>query len=145
MEETRTAANQFGLSFEAFECGSPETIEQAISKASRFGAAILGNSSWYIFAREQIAELAIARRLAVIGSSDVFSDSGLLMSYGANWSAVVAGAAPLVKKILEGAKPENIPVEEPTVFDLVFNLKTAEALGLHIPPITLARATRVIE
>jgi ABC-type uncharacterized transport system substrate-binding protein len=85
VEETRTAANQFGLSFEAFECDSPETIEQAISKASRFGAAILGNSSWYIFAREQIAELAIARRLAVIGSSDVFSDSGLLMSYGANW------------------------------------------------------------
>ena len=145
VEDTRTAANQFGLSFESFECGSPEAIDEAISNASRFGAAILGNSNWYVFARKRFAEQAFAKKLPAMGPSDVFPDSGLLMSYGANWSAVVRGAAPLVKKILEGEKPENIPVEEPTVFDLVFNLKTAEAIGLQIPPLTLARATRVID
>ena len=68
-----------------------------------------------------------------------------MMSYGADESTIVRSAAPLVKKILKGEKLENIPVQQPTVFDLVINLKTAQAIGLQIPPMMLARATRVIE
>jgi putative tryptophan/tyrosine transport system substrate-binding protein len=144
LEDTRTGTNRLGLSFEAFECGSPEVVEQAILKASRFGAAIVGNSAWYIFERKRFAEQAALRRLAVMGDSDGYSNAGFLMSYGTNWTTLVRSAAPLVKKILEGEKPENIPVQQPTTFDLVFNLKTAQAIGLQIPPIMIARATRVI-
>jgi len=147
VEDIRTAADRLGLSFASFECGSREGLEETISKASRFGAAIVGNSN-YIFlgnTLERIAQLAIARKLAVIGWTDIQPESGFLMSYGADESAVARSAAPLVKKILEGENPGNIPVQQPTVFNLVFNLKTAEAIGLQIPPTMLARATRVIE
>jgi putative ABC transport system substrate-binding protein len=148
LEDTRTASDRLGLSFESFECShSPEVLEEAILKASGFGAAIIGLSNWYILEdiRKRIAELAIARKLAVMGWTEFLSDAGFLVSYGANESKVARAAAPLVKKILEGEKPENIPVQQPTTYDLVFNLKTAQALGLQIPPMMLALATRVIE
>jgi putative ABC transport system substrate-binding protein len=99
----------------------------------------------YVFERKRIAELAIARKLAVMAPADVFSEAGFLMSYGANFSTLARSAAPLVKKILEGEKPEDIPVQQPTIFNLVFNLKTAQTLGLQVPPKMLALATRVIE
>jgi putative ABC transport system substrate-binding protein len=145
LEDTRAAANQLGLSFETFECGGSEVLEEAISKASKFGAAILGNNNWHVFMPERIADLCIARKLPAIAPADVFPGAGLLMSYGPNWTKLVRSVGRLVKKILEGENPKDIPVEEPTEFDLVFNLKTAQALGLQIPPIVLARATRVIE
>ena len=91
---------------------------------------------------KRIAELTIAAKLAAIAQASDHADAGLLMSYGANWSTVARAAAPLVKKILEGEKPKDIPVQQPTEFDLVFNLKTAQALGLQVPPLMLARATR---
>ena|ERR1700690_547862 len=126
-------------------CGTGDRTEEAISKASQFGAAILLNSAWHVFNLNRIAELTIARKLAAIAQADVFADAGFLMSYGANWTSVARAAAPLVKEILEGEKPGNIPVRQPTAFNLVFNLQTAQAIGLQIPPILLARATRVIE
>ena len=145
LEDTRAAANQLGLSFETFECGGPEGLEDAIAKASRFGATILGNNNWHVFMPERIADLCIARKLAAIAPADVFPRAGLLMSYGPNWTKLVRSAGRLVKKILEGESPTDIPVQEPIEFDLVFNLKTAQALGLRVPPIMLARATWVID
>jgi len=145
LEDMRTAAKRLGLSFASIECGSPEHLENAFSEARRFGASLLAPSNWYFSERNRIAELAIAAKLAVMGNSSVYPDVGLLMSYGPNEPAIARSAAPLVKKILEGEKPANIPVQQPTVFDLVFNLKTAEAIGLQIPPMMLARATRVID
>ena len=145
LDDTRRAANQLGLLFESFECDSPEGLAEAVSKASRLRAAILGNSHWIFLERKRLAELAIAGKLAVMGPASLMVEAGLLMSYGANWWTVARSAAPLVKKILQGEKPENIPVRQPTTFELVFNLKTADAIGLQIPPIMLARATSVIE
>jgi putative ABC transport system substrate-binding protein len=145
LEETRTAANRLGLSFEWFESGSPERLEEAISKASQFGAAILGISPWAFLERKRVAEVAIARKLPVLGPTDLFPDAGLLMSYGADEATVARSAAPVVKKILEGERPENIPVQQPTTFNLVFNLTTAKVIGRQIPPMVLALATRVIE
>lgn len=81
----------------------------------------------------------------MIGPASLMVEAGLLMSYGANWWAVARSAAPLVKKILEGENPGNIPVQQPTIFELAFNLKTAQAIGLQIPPIMLARATQVFD
>jgi putative ABC transport system substrate-binding protein len=115
LEDTRTAANLLGLSFGSLECSSLEVLEEVIAKASRFGAAIFGTNNWYALEAERIAELAMERKLVAIGPSERFTDSGLLMSYGANVRAVARSAAPLVKKILEGENPGNIPVQQPTV------------------------------
>ena len=109
--------------------------------AQRYLLTITG----FFLHRKRIAELPIAGKLAVIGPASLMVEAGLLMSYGANWWAVARSAAPLVKKILEGENPGNIPVQQPTIFELAFNLKTAQAIGLQIPPIMLARATQVFD
>ncbi len=95
-EATRAASGQVGLACELIECRSPDAIEEACSSASRFGAAILGNSAWYFNERTRFAEVAVAKRLAVMGQSDVFPEAGLMMSYGANWPAIMRAIAPIV-------------------------------------------------
>jgi putative ABC transport system substrate-binding protein len=145
LEDTRTAVSRLGLSFESIECGSLEVLDEACSKASRFGGTILGTNNWSGPEAKRVAELALTRKLAVIGPASRFSEAGLLMSYGANWPSITRAVAPLVKKILEGEKPENIPVQEPSTFELVINLKTAQAIGVQIPPIMLEQATRIID
>jgi putative ABC transport system substrate-binding protein len=92
-----------------------------------------------------MAELAIARRLPAATGQRAFAETGGLMAYGANAPALNRRAAAFVDKILRGEKPANIPVEQPTKFDLVLNLKTAKAIGLIIPPTLIARADEVIE
>ena len=89
--------------------------------------------------------LAKTARLPTIYGSREYTDAGALMSYGPNWPDLFRHAAEQVNKILHGAKPADIPVEQPTKFDLVINLGTAKALGLDVPPTLLARADEVIE
>ena len=91
--------------------------------------------------RARLIELANQRRLPVIG----FPDAGGLVGYGASLSDATRRSALVVDKILKGAKPADIPVEQPTLFELVVNLKTAKALGITIPQSILLRADRVIE
>ena len=88
---------------------------------------------------------ALSARLPTVSGFREFVDAGGLMSYGANLPDLFRRAAGLVDKILRGAKPADIPVEQPTKFDLIFNLITAKALGLEIPQTVLARADEVIE
>jgi putative ABC transport system substrate-binding protein len=95
--------------------------------------------------RKAIVDLAAAHRIAAIYELQVFVEPGGLMSYGVNVPEMQRRAAVYVDKILKGAKPADLPVEQPTKFDLVINLKTATALGLTIPPSLLLRADRVIE
>jgi putative tryptophan/tyrosine transport system substrate-binding protein len=95
--------------------------------------------------RARIAELSIKHRLPASGSHGAWAENGLLMSYGTDFADLFRRGALFVDKILKGAQPADLPVEQPTKFELVINMKTAAALGLTIPPSLLARADRVIE
>jgi putative ABC transport system substrate-binding protein len=107
---------------------------------------LLDNSTPALLAADQICGLALRRRLPTVAvQSRRFPDAGCLMSYGDNVSNAYRDAARFVDKILKGAKPADLPVEQPTKFDLIINLKTAKSLGLTIPPSLLARADQVIE
>ena len=95
--------------------------------------------------RARLAELALASRLPTMAGVVGYAQAGGLMDYGANQSASWYRAATYVHKILQGAKPGNLPVEQPTQFELIINLKTAKALGMTIPPTLLFRADEVIQ
>src|SRR5262249_55020649 len=95
--------------------------------------------------RQQIAEQALRLRLPMIAELREFAQAGALISYGASLPDLFHRAAGYVDKILKGVKPSDLPVEQPTKFELVINLKTAKALGLTIPPALLGRANEVIQ
>jgi putative ABC transport system substrate-binding protein len=116
-----------------------EEIEQA-----RADGLVVSQNVMYVQHRKIIADLALRHRIpAIYGRSD-FIDAGGLVSYGTSFPDLYRRAAVYVDKILKGAKPADLPVEQPTKFELVINLKTAKQIGLTIPPNVLARADRVI-
>jgi putative ABC transport system substrate-binding protein len=106
--------------------------------------AIVGDAQFTI-ARGRIAELAFQHRLPTIFTHGAMVEAGGLMSYGPDYEELYRQAADQVHKILQGAKPADIPVEQPTKFEQIINLKTAKALGLTVSPILLVNATQVIE
>jgi putative tryptophan/tyrosine transport system substrate-binding protein len=95
--------------------------------------------------RKQIVDLATKNRLPAIYPSGAYVESGGLMSYGPDLIEPYQRAAVMVDKILKGAKPADIPVEQPTKFELMINLKTAKTLGLTIPPVVMMRAEKVVK
>ena len=108
-------------------------------------AVIVGTATFPGLAERQIAELAVKYRLPSMFAAREYVDAGGLMSYGTNFSDLYERAATYVDKILKGAKPRELPVEQPATFELVVNLKTAKALGITIPETILLRADEVID
>ena len=125
---------------------SPKDIETAFRAASkgRADAVLCWAGPVFNSQRTQLAELAIKNRLPAIYHRPEYVEAGGLMTYGANITDLIRRAATYVDKILKGAKPADLPVEQPTKFEFIINLKAAKQIGLTIPPNVLARADRVI-
>ena len=145
--ETQAAARALGLTVHLAQAGA-ETLDSAFATLlrERVQAVVIPATQLSVAQRGQLTELALRHRLPTMGDDRAFSaQAGYLMSYGFDPFAVHRRAATYVDRILRGAKPADLPVEQATKFDLVINLKTAKALGLTIPPSVLARADEVIE
>ena len=141
------AAETLRLQFQVFDASSPQDFERVFVAIANYRAQavlLLPDSIFYI-GREQLAELALRHRLPMSTNRVEFARAGALMASGSVLSAEWRRAGMLVGRILNGSHPSDIPVEEPTKFEFVINLKTAKAIGLTIPPSLLLRADQVIE
>ena len=147
LKELQAPASALGLQLHSMEVSGPDKFDSAFRDAMKAGSgALTVNSSPMINSNQRrVHELAAKHRLPAIYTRAEFVQSGGLMSNGADREAGFARAAVMVDKILKGTKPADIPVERPTKFEFVINLKTAKQIGLTIPPNVLARADRVIK
>lgn len=147
LEELRDAARKLSVQVQSLEVRSPEEIADSFEAAirERAGALIVIENPLTYIQLAQIVELATRSRLPAMYARRDFVDGGGLMAYGPNAPDLYRGAATYVDKILKGAKPADLPVEQPTKFDFVVNLRTAKALGLTIPESVLQQATELIQ
>ena len=145
--EMPAVAKALGVQHQSMEVRAANDFEDGFQRAKQEGAqALVTMPSPVINAnRQQILEFAAKNRLPAMYAGSEFVEAGGLMSYGPNYTDQFRRAAVFVDKILKGAKPADLPVEQPTKFELVINLKTVKALGLTIPPSLLLRADQVIE
>jgi putative ABC transport system substrate-binding protein len=147
LRQAEAAARALGMQLDVFHARTPGEIDAAFAamRSQRAGGVLVARDALVLAQRAQIAALAAKARLPAMYGFRENAEAGGLMAYGANVSAMYRRAATYVDKILKGAKPADLPVEQPTTFELVINLKTANALGLTIPPSLLARADQVIQ
>jgi putative ABC transport system substrate-binding protein len=146
-DETREAARALAVELQVLEVRQPKDLASAFSKLTVWRAGAVLALSDPVFGSElaQFAKLALQHRLPAMYGRREFVEAGGLLAYGPNFSDIYRRAATYVDRILKGTKPADLPVEQPTKFELVINLKTAKALGLTIPPSVLARADEVIQ
>jgi putative ABC transport system substrate-binding protein len=144
--EIEVAARALKVQLQNLELQGPRDIEPAFEAATkgRAGAVLAQAPAVLLSQRTRVAELAIKTRLPAMYSREEFVEAGGLVVYAASTADLSRRAATFVDKILKGAKPAELPVEQPTKFEFVINLKTAKQIGLAIPPNVLARADRVI-
>ena len=147
VEQVRAAAKKMGVTLIHQEVGTPDGIKAAFAELKRQRAqALVVSTSPFITSQFQlVANLAADQRLPVIYTTGIYAEAGGLMFYGASQAEMHRKAASYVDRILKGAKPADLPVEQPTKYELVVNLKAARALGLAIPQSVLLRADSVIE
>jgi len=148
LRDAEAAARALGVRLQPLEARNPQEIDSAFAAMTRerAGALLILPDPIFGNQRRQIAELAAKRRLpAIYGGTPEYAEAGGLMVYGPNELDLNRRAATYVDKILKGAKPADLPVEQPTKFELVINLKTAKALGLTMPQSVLSRADQVIQ
>ena len=146
-KESQLSARELGLRLYSMEVSSADKYEGAFEQATkaRIAAVAVTQSALNNSYQKRIADLAAKKRLPSIYPRGDFVESGGLMSYGADQTEPSRRAASMVDKILKGAKPADLPVEQPTKFELVINLKAAKQIGLTIPPNVLVRANKVIK
>jgi putative ABC transport system substrate-binding protein len=147
LKGAEVAARSLGVRLQFVEARGPADFDRAFSEMTRARATALTVLSSLMFfnERRRLVDLAAKNRLPAVYTARDYVDAGGLMAYGANPADLFRRAATYVDKILKGAEPADLPVEQPTKFELVINLKTAKALGLTIPPSLLLRADQVIE
>jgi putative tryptophan/tyrosine transport system substrate-binding protein len=146
-QEEDVAARALGVRLQVLEARGPEDFGRAFSDMAKGRADAVAVQSTNVFfnQRRRLVDLAAQHRLPAMYSTREFVDAGGLMSYAANTADLLRRAATYVDKILKGVRPADLPVEQPTRFELLINLKTAKALGLRIPPSLLQRADEVLQ
>ena len=147
LKAAEVAARALGVRLQFVEARGPEYFDRAFSDMTmaRADALTVLPSNMFTNERRRLVDLAAKNRLPAVYPWREGVDAGGLMAYGANFADLYRRAATYVDKILKGAKPGDLPVEQPTKFELVINLKTAKALGITIPPLVLGRADQVIQ
>ena len=146
-EHSNTAAKALGMEVRTFAIGDPDRLSDVLSEITRsnYDGLLVSTSALVFSLRRRILESATTNHLPGVFPYSVYANDGGLMAYGVDLKDIFRRAALYVDKILKGAKPGDLPVEQPTKFELVINLKTAKALGLTIPQSLLQRADQVIE
>jgi putative tryptophan/tyrosine transport system substrate-binding protein len=147
LREAESAARALGVRLQAVAARDPQEIDRAFGAMTRerAGALVVLQDAIFSNQHKQIAELAAKSRLPSIWGIPEYGEAGGLIVYGANNLDLERRAAIFVDRILKGAKPADLPVEQPTKFELVINLRTAKAIGLTIPPSLLQRADQIID
>ena len=144
--QTQAAANTAGITLHVVTVPTTDELERAFAAmAERRDEGAIVQGPIFTTSFERIAQLALRRRLPAVSAPKEFAEAGGLLAYGASQIDLAKRAMFHVARILRGARPADLPVEQPTKFELVVNLKTAKALGLTIPPSLLQRADQVIE
>ena len=147
LKAVEVAARALGVRLQFVEARGPEDFDRAFSDMTSAGVGALTMLPSFLFfnERRRLVDLAAKNRLPAVYNVRDFVDAGGLMAYGPNLADGFRRIATYVDKILKGAKPADLPVEQPTKFELVINLKTAKALGLEVPPQLIAQADELIE
>jgi len=147
LKGAEVAGRSLGVRLQFVEARGPEDFDRAFSEmtTARAGALTVLTSAMFFTERRRLVDLVAKNRLPAVYPWREFVDAGGLMAYGANFADLFRRAAYFVDKILKGAKPGDLPVEQPTVIELIVNLQTAKALGLTIPQSLLGRADEVIQ
>jgi putative tryptophan/tyrosine transport system substrate-binding protein len=147
IDEFEVGARAIGLTIQPVEVRSPADFEPALDKivADGLEGVTLPADGLFYQGRHMLARLSLVRRLPLVVYSRETLEAGALISYGADQRAIFRSAAVYVDKILKGERAANLPVQQPTKFELIVNLKTANALGVTIPSLLLAQADEVIE
>ena len=147
LSEAEAAAKALGVQLQPVEVRSPDEFDGAFAALTRdrARAAFIAGSPMLFVNRARMAELAVKHHLPTVCALREYVEAGCLIGYGTSVTAQFRRAAYFVDRILKGAKPADLPVEQPTKFELVINLKAAKAIGLTIPPAVLARADEVIQ
>ena len=147
LSDAESRAKSLGVTVQKVDARGPKEFDAAFlaMKRARADAVALAVNTPFVAHRKRLAELAVSHRLPMMAAAREYAEAGALLSYGTDYRERFRLAATYVDKILKGAKPADLPVEQPTKFELVVNLKTARAIGLTVPQSVLGRADEVIQ